>query len=905
MLTHVRALIVDDAPAESARVATGLEARGISVEHLRVASVRGLARALESRSWDVVIAEHDARRLNAASVVSAVKARGLGTPVIVAKSAGVEESRGNVEIIDDDAALDDLSRTIVRAIEGSDIESGAKGADADITNLFELSPDLLCVADDEGHFMMLNPAWEKALSITRRELLSRPYLEYVHPDDREMTQQAAENALAGRQLAAFENRFRTADGTHRWFRWHVASSPSQNRIYAIGRDITTQKRRVRRTEISLARVLEAAGEGICLLDHEGNIRFMNETGTRILGRDLEDVIARGFHGTVHPSHAEGPGSREECALWTTIRQRQRSRADADIFQVGEDSVRPVEYTYTPIDENGEYSGAVIVFRDVTEKARAEFETGTIHRLTRTIAEARDLDTALGETLEVLRQITGAEVAEAWIAGPPRSKIRLNPSWAGDRSRFQEFRRTSEAIDFDPHTCIPGYVWRSGAPVWIDLRDDLRSLARAPAPPRAGLRTAFAVPAISTDHVVAVLAFFSSVETRTKPATADLVSSIATQVGTLIERRQIESELRESETRLRRLAETAPAIVFRYRLTPDIGFEYVSGTATEILGHAPAAHYADPRLWETLVEGTDLATIRRLLRGEVGNWDTVRITRADGSTAVLEINALRVEDDDGGLVAIEGIAHDASHRIHAERTLREQRDHLKKLASDLEAANEELEAFSYTVSHDLRAPLRGIDYFSEALWQEYGSELPGEGVEYLKRVRAEARHLTDLVNDLLELSRVSRAPLRREAIDVSALAREIVDAQVARVPERDVVATVEPGLTTSADSHLLRIALTNLIENAVKYSKNTEHARIEVGAATTEEGPAFFVRDNGTGFDMAHADRLFRPFQRLHAAQDYEGTGIGLATVNRIVRLHGGRIWADSHPGRGATFYFSL
>lgn len=222
--------------------------------------------------------------------------------------------------------------------------------------------------------------------------------------------------------------------------------------------------------------------------------------------------------------------------------------------------------------------------------------------------------------------------------------------------------------------------------------------------------------------------------------------------------------------------------------------------------------------------------------------------------------------------------------------------------DLAAANAELSAFSYSVSHDLRAPLRAIHGFSSLLASQYAADIPPDGAALLARLRAAATRMSALIDDLLHLSRVTRAELAPAQLDLTGMAQEIIDALRAADPTRVVEVQIQADLSARADARLLRVALENLLGNAWKYSRNRTPARIEVGA--TEAG-AFFVRDNGAGFDPAYAARLFQPFQRLHSDREFEGTGVGLATAARVIQRHGGRIWADGAVDRGATFFFTL
>lgn len=224
---------------------------------------------------------------------------------------------------------------------------------------------------------------------------------------------------------------------------------------------------------------------------------------------------------------------------------------------------------------------------------------------------------------------------------------------------------------------------------------------------------------------------------------------------------------------------------------------------------------------------------------------------------------------------------------------------------LEVANKELEAFAHSVSHDLRAPLRGIDGFSQVLLEDYADRLDDQGKDSLVRVRRGCQQMGRLIDGLLRLSRLTRVEMRHEMVDLSGLARTIAGQLQENDPHRPVELSIAPGLEVEGDAELLRVALENLLGNAWKFTGKQERARIEFGVTRVAGERAYFVRDDGSGFEMQYADKLFGPFQRLHAATEFSGTGIGLATVQRIIHRHGGRIWAEGAVEQGATFYFTL
>lgn len=232
--------------------------------------------------------------------------------------------------------------------------------------------------------------------------------------------------------------------------------------------------------------------------------------------------------------------------------------------------------------------------------------------------------------------------------------------------------------------------------------------------------------------------------------------------------------------------------------------------------------------------------------------------------------------------------------------------LRQRAADLETANRELETFSYSVSHDLRAPLRSIDGFSQALVEDCGAQLGSVGTDHLQRVRAATQRMGELIDDLLRLSRISRQEMRREQCDLSQVATEVAQGLRQCSPQRNLSFRIAPHLQAQCDPRLMRVVLENLLGNAVKFTSRRNAAHIEFGAVERPEGKrVFFVGDDGAGFDMNYANKLFGAFQRLHREDDFPGTGVGLATVQRIIHRHGGRIWAEAAPDRGATFYFTL
>ncbi len=273
-------------------------------------------------------------------------------------------------------------------------------------------------------------------------------------------------------------------------------------------------------------------------------------------------------------------------------------------------------------------------------------------------------------------------------------------------------------------------------------------------------------------------------------------------------------------------------------------------------------------------------------------------RKDGSRFWANVVITALHDEGGKLRGFGKVTRDMTERKKIEEEVRIRN-------AQLEAANKELEAFSYSVSHDLRAPLRAIDGFSLAVLEDYQDKVDAEGKTHLQRIRAAARRMSQLIDDMLQLAHIARAEMVRDKVNLSRLAQEIASQLQASDPKRQATFVIQPDLMVEGDRALLRVVLQNLLDNAWKFTGHQPHARIEFGIQKQGSEQVYFVRDNGAGFEMQHAGKLFGVFQRLHRESEFPGTGVGLATVQRIIHRHGGRIWAEGATGQGATFYFVL
>ena len=375
-----------------------------------------------------------------------------------------------------------------------------------------------------------------------------------------------------------------------------------------------------------------------------------------------------------------------------------------------------------------------------------------------------------------------------------------------------------------------------------------------------------------------------------------------------------SEGKQSEARYRALLEAAPdamvvvdqggkIVLLNVQAEKQFGYR-----RDELLGRL-VTNIIPKGFAERLIADA-LRSAKDALEQQIGTGIELAGRRKDGSEFPIELMLSPLESAEGILVtaAIRDITARKKAEAHLLRKVEElnrSNEELGQFAYLAAAANKELEAFAYSVSHDLRAPLRALDGFSRVLLEDYADKLDEEGKDCLTRIRTASQRMGALIDDMLSLSQVTRRDITLARVDLSAMAEEIVADLRQREPQRKVEFVCAPGLIATTDARLMRIALVNLLANAWKFTAKRPRARIEFGIAEQKGRQAYFVADNGAGFEMAYAGKLFGAFQRMHSAEEFEGTGIGLATVQRILHRLGGQVWADAVPDRGATFYFAL
>ncbi len=551
-----------------------------------------------------------------------------------------------------------------------------------------------------------------------------------------------------------------------------------------------------------------------------------------------------------------------------------------------------------------------VINDVTEQRRVEHMLAGQQRFFEHLASGAPLDQTLAALVQrVEAQISGG-LCTVLLLDESGRHLRHAASSALPRAYIEAI----DGMEIGPQAGSCGAAAYLGEtvivadiasdPLWANYRD----LALA-----HNLRACWSAPICDSQRRV-LGAFTLYYHTPHEPSAAELaqVQGAAFLASVAIERRRVEEALRTSEMRYRLVSRATNDVIWDWDIVANKTEwnEY----ARTLFGSDSGQAMAYPTWWDERIHPDDrertLAGILAVIYGGGQSWyDEYRFRRTDQAYAHILDRGYIIRDDTGAPVRMIGAMQDITDRKRAEEEVRRLNAELERRVAErtaqLAAANQELEAFSYSVSHDLRAPLRSIDGFSQALLEDYADALDAPGQDYLGRVRTAAQRMGELIDDLLQLARLTRSEMRRESVDLSTLVRRIAAELRQRDPQRPVEFAITEGVVAQGDPRLLRALVENLLGNAWKFTSKRPCACITFGVAQRDGQPVYFVRDDGAGFDMAYAHKLFGAFQRLHASTEFDGTGIGLATVQRIVHRHGGRIWAEGAVDQGATFSFTL
>jgi len=906
MKNEVRILCVEDLPADVVMLNHALRQGGLRFRSKRVDSKAAFLHELEHHPPDVILSDHGLPSFDGFTALAIARVRCPDVPFIFVTSALGEEM--TIETLKSGATdyvlKKDLSR-LVPAVERALREAGERTAlkqkeqllresEERYRRLIEFCPDAFFVECD-GQIVFANRSAARLLGVASADrILGRPIREIVHPDSWEALAKRfsqlhesgttffwrkieKENVQSlkgpGATFPFVEEKFVRQDGSLAAV--EVAATPLtfQNRqaIQFIARDITERKRAdnaLQKGEARYRRLVERSPEAILVIQTDDVIAFANPAAVQLLGAaNEEELLGQSAEKFFQPDPWDNIVSRtrhlQNGQPFTPFMEQQLLRLDKVRLDV-EISTAPTVYQGKPAVQ--------VIARDIGERKQ------NLEKLRQSEAmKALILETAL----------------DAIISVDHEGKIQ---EWNPAAQKIFGYHRDEAVGRLMDELIIPPAMWE----VYQDglthyLMTGVGSLIGRPI--ELSLKRKDGVEFRAEIGISRTL-------TEDPPGCTALIRDIT-------ERKQAEAFLRQSEERLRLLVENVKDYAI-YMLDPqgniltwNAGAEQVEGyRAEEIIGRHVSTFFTP----EDVAGGVPQEALKRAERDGQAVNEGLRV-RKNGSRFWSQGIITVLRDEDGKVRGFSKIAHDITRQKEDEEKIRQLNDLLEQRVrirtAQLEAANDELEAFSYSISHDLRAPLRHIAGYVEILQGEAAGKLDGQANEHLQTIADSAKNLGELIDSLLAFSRMGRTEMRLERVELAGLVEEARRELRRDIEGRNIDWQIEPLPETQGDPIMLRQVLINLLSNALKYTRKREQARIEIGATDSGDEMVIFIRDNGVGFDMRYVNKLFGVFQRLHNGNEFEGIGIGLANVRRIIHRHGGRAWAEGAVDGGATFYFSI
>jgi len=723
--------------------------------------------------------------------------------------------------------------------------------------IYDSSPSFNVIIGEDGVLKDINQTALDALGYQKRDVLNKPAIDFVIPKQRQIMQKQFKRTFMGEYPTPVEVSLYAKDKSLHTVLFTQGQSLKQKvggelAFIFTGIDITEQKQ----SEQQYETIVRTSMDGFWIMDIKGRFLDVNDTYCQLIGytRDellkmkISDIEAKGV-SVETKQHINQVIEKGHDRFETKHRCKDGRIIDVDIS----------------VTHSGGRDRRLVVFaRDITKRKQME-------------EELRESEKRMNKSQEIAH-------LGSWELDLANNRL----TWSDEAYRIfglqpQEFGATYEAFLRAVHPDDRAAVDAAYSGSLREGRDTYEIEHRI----------------VRKDGEVRIVREKCE---HIRDESGQIIRSIG-MVHDITERKRTEEILHESEEKYRTIVENTTNVIMV--IQPDGIISYLSPSCIDVLGYLPEDLVGtNPVIFHPDDAEKVQQALTRAMKGKKGSGFEYRILTKQGEIKWISHSWSSIFIHNT-LQSVVSVISDITERKMIEEKIKKLNENLMRHSIELAAANKELEAFSYSVSHDLRTPLRSIDGFSQALLEDYHDKLDKEGIDYLRRVRNETQRMGQLIDDFLQLSRLTRVELNFEKVDLSSMAHDILIQHQRDNPSRKVKNIVEDNLSVKGDEKLLKIMFENMLGNAWKFTSKKSKATIEFGQVKNKDEKVFFIRDNGAGFDNNYADKLFIPFQRLHSDEEFDGTGIGLGIVQRIINRHGGRIWVESEVGKGATFYFTL